>query len=112
MQCEAMHSLALAALMVGLSACKGGVGDDAAAGNAATGGGGEGANSPRGGADAGGESAGGGASLGALHHGDQVVIDGDFGTEDVVQTFLGGAGGRIEALREGDRIESGEGWFF
>ncbi len=49
---------------------------------------------------------------GVLRHGDEVTIAGDFGTEVVVSTFLGGADGAIEALGEGDTIPSGDGWSF
>lgn len=64
------------------------------------------------GASTGTEGTGGNPQSGARHHGDEVVIDGDFGTEDVIQTFLGGKEGPIESLAEGDEIPSEGGWSF
>ena len=64
------------------------------------------------GASTGSQGTGGNPPNGALHHGDQVVIEGDFGTEDVIQTFLGGAQGPIESLAEGAEIPSEGGWDF
>jgi hypothetical protein len=45
-------------------------------------------------------------------HGDVVTIVGDFGTNDVTKTFLGGADGRIESLSPGQTMPSGDGWSF
>jgi hypothetical protein len=100
-----------------LSGCDSSADDErATAGNGP--GGGEGAaNATTGsetttGASTGGDGAGGNPQIGALHHGDQVVIDGDFGTEEVIHTFLGGAAGPIESLAEGAEIPSDGGWDF
>ncbi|MBZ5709741.1 hypothetical protein [Nannocystis pusilla] len=45
-------------------------------------------------------------------HGDMVTIEGDFGSNDVIKTFLGGADGKIESLSPGQSMESGDGWSF
>ena len=97
-----------------LLACDSGAGDetDGSAGSAPSGG----DSATGGGVLAGGNGPSGGESSsggnGPLHHGDEVVIDGDFGSEDVLQTFLGGASGPIEALDEGMEIASEGGWYF
>lgn len=99
-------------------------GTGGAAGGAGSGGadvGGHGGAAGHGGAGAtagsAGSTAGSGGSAGAaggsaLRHGDQVTIQGNFGTEDVISTFLGGATGPIESLSVGDVISNGGGWRF
>ncbi|MDI1429556.1 hypothetical protein [Polyangium sorediatum] len=39
-------------------------------------------------------------------------IEGDFGSNDVTKTFLGGADGKIESLSPGQTMMSGDGWSF
>lgn len=48
----------------------------------------------------------------SYRHGDLVTIEGDFGSNDVTRTFLGGADGKIESLSPGQTMESGDGWSF
>lgn len=48
----------------------------------------------------------------SYHHGDTVTIKGDFGLQDVVHSFLGGAGGMIEAQATGASMPNGNGWQF
>jgi len=50
--------------------------------------------------------------VGALRHGDVVVISGSFGTQDVTRTFLGGSEGPIESLGTGTSMPDGGGWTF
>ena len=99
-------------------------GSGGAAGSGGTGGaGGSGATAGSGGgtAGAGGSAAGSGGAGGVagsggggsvLRHGDEVTLQGDFGTEDVISTFLGGASGPIESLGVGDQIADGGDWSF
>lgn len=46
------------------------------------------------------------------HHGDVVTIDGNFGSNDVTKTFLGGTAGMIETKENGQVMTSGNGWIF
>jgi len=57
-------------------------------------------------------SSSGGDTSSIYHHGDMVIIEGEFGSNDVTETFLGGADGRIESLSPGQSMESGDGWSF
>lgn len=46
------------------------------------------------------------------HHGDTLTIDGNFGSNDVHKTFLGGADGPIESQAAGQAMPNGGGWVF
>lgn len=105
--------------MVALAVCAGAgqyaCGSDDPEGQAGAGPGGAGGTTGTGtGAAVAGEggAATGGASGAVLHHGDEVTLAGDFGVEDVVSTFLGGADGPIESLAESAVVPSEGGWHF
>lgn len=46
------------------------------------------------------------------HHGDLVTLNGNFGSNDVTQTFLGGSSGLIESTATNAIVENGGGWLF
>ncbi|MEO8673368.1 MAG: hypothetical protein ABI411_18795, partial [Tahibacter sp.] len=48
----------------------------------------------------------------AYHHGDSVTLGGNFGTQNVRKTFLGGAGGVIEGQGVNTVLPNGNRWIF
>lgn len=58
-------------------------------------------------------SSSGGPSVSVVyHHGDLVTLNGNFGSNDVTQTFLGGSSGLIESTATNAIVENGGGWLF
>jgi len=96
----------------GTSGAGGSSGASGAAGTGGSVGGSGGSAAGAGGSGGTGGGAGSGGAGSVLHHGDEVTLQGDFGTEDVISTFLGGASGPIEALGVGDVIANGGDWHF
>ncbi|WP_159666342.1 hypothetical protein [Andreprevotia sp. IGB-42] len=48
----------------------------------------------------------------SYRHGEMINLDGHFGSNNATQTFLGGAGGMIEATATGSSMANGNGWTF